>query len=115
MPLRPLLLCVLGLLAATATADVLAEPARVLTFIDSDSADRCRIALTEYATAERQRDTQTLVLQELARPERFVLVEKAERAEDLAGPEVGAGPRARPGLEAALGSLLTAPPDRRDN
>ena len=109
MPLRPLLLCLVGLLGATATADVLAEPARVLTFIEvrSDGADRCKTTLNEYAGAERQRSTRALVLQELARPEKFVLVEKTERAEDL----TGAGTK----LEEALSTLLTAPPDRRNN
>jgi len=109
MPLRSLLTCLLGLLGAAVAADALAGPVRVLTFIEttSDGADRCKASLKEYAAAHRQHGTQALVLQELARPEKFVLLESAESTED---------PRA-PGatLEEALGTLLAAPPDRRNN
>jgi quinol monooxygenase YgiN len=79
-----------------------------LTFIEvrSDAVDRCRIILREYVSAVHQPATaqSVRVLEEIGRPERFVLLESAA---DLAA---SAG---RHTLEERLGALLTAPPDRR--
>src|SRR5262249_31486244 len=48
------------------------------------------------------------VLEEIGRPERFVILESATRADELDGPEASAA-----AVLASLSDLLTAPPDRR--
>jgi quinol monooxygenase YgiN len=93
--------CLLG-----ATGAASADPVQRLTFIElrSDAADRGRALLDQYARADslRSSDASVLVLQDSARPERFVLLEEAPRAEDL-----------QPALPSELDGLLAAPPDRR--
>lgn len=89
-----------------------AQPARLLTFIEvrSDSIPRAQAVLREYARALRGRATPSgaVVLEETDRAERFVLLERAEKAEALAARER----QARPLLRSLL-ALLTAPADRR--
>lgn len=104
---RQLLLLGVCLLGARAVAS--ADPVRRLSFIEvrSDAAHRGRTLLDQYASADSSRSAQAhvLVLEDIARPERFVLVEEAARAEDLA----------QATLPSELDALLTAPPDRRTN
>ncbi len=91
-----------------------AEHAGVLTFIETrhDAADHAKTVLRNYVAVLRQ-DTSSQprveLLQEIARPERFVLIESA-------GTQRPAGAQATvpPTLE-ALTELLTAPPDRRSH
>jgi quinol monooxygenase YgiN len=109
--LQPLVLAVLSLSCGGA-ADVQPEPARALTFIEvrRDAVDRGKAILQQYETALRQAASSphVEVLQELGRPERFVLIETARRTDELAGVEAGAQQILTP-----LNDLLTAPLDRR--
>jgi quinol monooxygenase YgiN len=91
-----------------------AEPARVLTFIEvrADSIDKGRMTLGKYesALARHRADLRIEILEEIGRPERFVVLESAARAEDLATAEAAAQDNLAP-----LNELLTALPDRRTN
>jgi len=60
----------------------IADPVQRLTFIEvrGDAAARGRTLLDRFASADRPH---VLVLEDIARPERFVLLEEASRAEDL--------------------------------
>jgi quinol monooxygenase YgiN len=94
----------------TGTAEAAAaEPTKVLTFIEvrSGAVDRCKTILKHYAAALRQHSN-TGVVQEIGRPERFVVIETAAGLEALAAAESGAQ-----SILASLDEFLTAPPDRR--
>ena len=108
--MRPWILCGLWLLGATFSAIVRAEPVRELTFIEvrTDATERSRTILRKHAAALNQHASRprALVLEETARPEKFVLLESAEGAAD--------GSRQNtPPLTEQLSALLTAPPDHR--
>ena len=109
----PVTVALLALITGPAVrADVLAEPERALTFIEvrSEAAAACREILRHYARSARRNALlpQVRILQEIARPERFVLLETTDSVGDRTGPEA----TARHTL-ARLDSLVTAPPDRR--
>jgi quinol monooxygenase YgiN len=97
--------------AVGAAADEL-QPARVLTYFEanSDAVGRCKSRLGQYLTAVRQYSSlaDVMVLQEIDRPQRFIVLETADRTIDLAAAEV----RGRQALT-ALNPLLIAPADRR--
>ena len=107
-----LVLAAVGLLGAGTLLQARADPARFLTFIEvrSDASQRAQAILREYARTLRRGalPPRVVVLQEIDRSERFVVLESSERAEALAGLER----RSRPLLQ-SLEPLLTAPPDRR--
>jgi quinol monooxygenase YgiN len=105
MGLRRLVFCGLCLFSAGVAAELRADPVRALTFIEvrSDAADRCRIVLDQ--ALQKRAAQHALVLEEPARPERFVLLDDSEPAE---GPS-GSGAT----LEDLLAPLLVAPPDHR--
>ena len=94
-------------------ANVRTDHADVLTFIETraDAADHGNAVLRRYASALR-RDGRSQpsveLLQEVARPERFVLIESSETVEP------GSDTRRSPNLE-ELSDVLTAPPDRRSH
>jgi quinol monooxygenase YgiN len=104
-----LAVCLAG--TAARSADNQAEPMKVLTFIEvrGDAVDRGRNLLRRYAQTLR-RSGQALhieTLEEIGRPERFVILESATRADELTAS----------GLEIAdsMKDVLTAPPDRRNH
>jgi len=105
MALRRLFFCGLCLLGTGAAAEASADPVRALTFIEvrTDAVDRCRTLLNQASRGPGSQHA--LVLEELARPERFVLLEDSPPTEGSAE----SGTR----LEDLLDTLLTAPPDRR--
>lgn len=80
---------------------------RALTFVEalSQTPDRGKTILNRYASAEHSTAQGVWVLQETARPEKFVLLEMAERPEDLAP----TGTKLADSLE----GLLAAPLDHR--
>jgi quinol monooxygenase YgiN len=103
--------CLVGAMARSADTRT---GAKILTFIEvrGDAVDRARNILERYEETLR-RDGHALrveTLEEIARPERFVILESATRADELTGPEASA----RETL-ASLNDFLTAPPDRRAN
>ncbi len=106
MGLRQLMFGGLCLLSAGVGAETGADPVRALTFIEvrSDAVDRCR-ALLSPALQKKPGAQHGLLLEELARPERFVLLEDSGAATGPAGP----GTR----LEDRLDPLLAAPLDHR--
>jgi quinol monooxygenase YgiN len=91
-----------------------AEPAKVLTFIEvrTDSIDKGKMILGKYASAlaRHRADLAVETLEEIGRPERFVVLESAARAGDLATAEAAVQDNLAP-----LNELLTALPDRRTN
>jgi quinol monooxygenase YgiN len=95
-------------------ADSQPAPTRVVTFVEvrHDAVDRGRILLKHYGTTLRQHDASLYVevLQEIDRPERFVILETATHADELTGPEA-----AGQAILSSLNDLLIAPPDRRTN
>ena len=97
--------------AVGAAADEI-QPARVLTYFEANShaVDRCKSRLNQYLTAVRQYSSlaNVMVLQEIDRPQRFIVLETADRTIDLAAAEV----RGQQVLT-ALNPLLIAPADRR--
>ncbi len=107
-----LVLAAVGLLGAGTLLQARADPARFLTFIEvrSDASQRAQAILREYARTLRRgaMPPQVLVLQEIDRSGRFVVLESSERGEALAELER----RSRP-LRQLLDALLIAPPDRR--
>ncbi len=88
------------------------EPARILTFVEvrRDAIERGRHMLADYALALRRgsEGAEAVVLQEIGRPDRFTLVERAAHAAALNAAE----DRARTALQ-GLEGLLVAPLDRR--
>jgi quinol monooxygenase YgiN len=91
---------------------VASDPAKVLTFIEvrSDAVDRSKTLLKQYEAALRRNagPPHVEIVEEIDRPERFVVIETAGNADALAAAEAGA--------QQVLGSLndwLTAPMDRR--
>jgi quinol monooxygenase YgiN len=106
MGLRRLGVCALCLLSAGAGAATSADPVRALTFIEvrADGIDRCRTLLSQ-ASQKTPGAQHGLLLEEAARPERFVLLEDSGPVEGPAGPERR--------LEDLLDPLLVAPPDHR--
>ncbi len=91
----------LGVLAVAFAADS-GQPVGILTFID------VRAAASEQATAllvRAARDSHRELLKEIARPDRFVLIEPGAREPAPAG--------AAEALPPQLDDLLVAPPDRR--
>jgi len=101
-------------LSGVAPGAQVAEPARVLTFIEvrTDSIDKAKTILARYesALARHRADLAVETLEEIGRPERFVVLERAARAGDLATAEAAAQDNLAP-----LNELLTALPDRRTN
>ena len=96
--------------AATLAAS--ADPARVLTFIEvrSDAVGSTEVLLHRYVQ-ELRSDASTItarVLQQIDRPEHFVLLESSEQSEVLAEREHHAQ-----SILQSLGAFLTAPLDRR--
>jgi quinol monooxygenase YgiN len=91
---------------------VAADPAKVLTFIEvrSDAVDRSKTLLQQYEAALRQNAAplHVEIVEEIDRPERFVVIETAGSADTLAAAEAGAQQALAP-----LNDLLTAPMDRR--
>ena len=101
-------------LSGVAPGTPVAEPARVLTFIEvrTDSIDEAKTILARYesALARHRADLAVETLEEIGRPERFVVLESAPRAEDLPKAEAETQDNLAP-----LNELLTALPDRRTN
>ena len=91
-----------------------ADPARVLTFIEvrSDAAASTEVLLHRYAQELRSDASATTahVLQQIDRPEHFVLIESSEQSELLAEREYHAQ-----SILQSVGAFLTAPLDRRAN
>lgn len=135
--LQRLALAAVMLLGAGTLLQARADPARFLTFIEvrSDASQRAQAILRTYAHALRRGATShaemslgatpagtvsagtvsggtvsdgVVTLEEIDRPERFVLLESDEHADALAALER----QARPLLQ-MLGGSLTAPTDRR--
>ena len=100
--------------APTQGAPTQAAPARVLTFIEvrADAVARARDILQKYESALRQHGggLEVEALEEIGRPERFVVLESAAVAGALAPAEAAAQDTLAP-----LNELLTALPDRRTN
>jgi quinol monooxygenase YgiN len=105
-------LCLAGGVAGGAEAPQ--ETTRVLTFIEvrHDAIDRGTAILRQYKTALHP-DGASLrveILEEIARPERFAILESATRIDALTGAEERAQD-----ILTSLNGLLIAPPDRRTN
>jgi len=102
------------LLVVGAMTAARAEPVRVLTFVEvrSDATEHAGALLRQYARALREGATppEVDVLQEIGRPERFVLLVRAEDETALSTRVQ----RAQAILQ-SLDPLLTAPLDRRAN
>jgi quinol monooxygenase YgiN len=103
----------LAVSCVTLSHAVATDAARVLTFIEtrSDAAAEGRTSLHRYVdelAGQPAAQVRVAVLQEIARPERFVVLEVATNDEELARLEE----RARPALE-PVRDRLNAPPDRR--
>jgi quinol monooxygenase YgiN len=94
-------------LSGTAAA---AEATRVLTFIEVRSDGAGKTILKRYAAALRHSPASphVEVVEEIGRPERFVVIETAASADALAAADTAAQSVLTP-----LNELLTAPPDRR--
>ncbi|MDB6108210.1 MAG: antibiotic biosynthesis monooxygenase [Gammaproteobacteria bacterium] len=107
-------LAILWPIGVVASAEVRAESAWTLTFIEVrvDARGHAGNVLRQQAKDLREHTSwpaQIVLLQELSRPERFVLLQREE-------PEVSAGGgRERQPVAELLTDELTAPPDRRRN
>ncbi len=109
---RWLALAVLLLLGTDPLLQARGDPARLLTLVEVTGAasPRTAVMLRQYSRALRRGATppEVTVLQELGRPGRFLLLERAQDAAALTTLER----RAQPALQ-SLSALLTAPLDRR--
>jgi quinol monooxygenase YgiN len=105
---------VAGVAAGAPEAQPGTEPTKVLTFIEvrSDAVAKGKAILARYDSVLKHRgpDLQVETLEEIGRPERFVVLESAPRAEDLPKAEAETQDNLAP-----LNELLTALPDRRTN
>jgi quinol monooxygenase YgiN len=90
------------------------ESVWVLTFVEvkNDAVGRCKSLLSQYVTALRQHSSlaEVTVVQEIDRPQRFVVLETGGRPNELAAAEVW-GQQVLTGLS----PLLIAPMDRRSH
>jgi quinol monooxygenase YgiN len=114
MPRLRFSLALLATIGVMANAAVRAEPVGSLTFIEVRVEMRGHAAnvLRERASVLHEQTsspTQVIFLQEIARPERFALLEHEQ------SPEAAAIARKKDSLSVALADDLTAPPDRRAN
>jgi quinol monooxygenase YgiN len=113
---RAALLCLAltGVAAAAPDAQPTTDLAKVMTFIEvrADSYNEAKALLGQYTAALRHHgtDLQVQTLEEIGRPERFVVLESASRTGVLAKAEAAAQDTLAP-----LNELLTALPDRRTN
>jgi len=99
-----------ALLAAVACAQ--GQPLRTLTFVEvgADSAAATAKTLKKYASGLQVPATRVRVLQETARPSRFVVLEAAENPDELMRAESDSR-----GLLEPLEAMLIAPADRRSH
>ncbi len=105
---------VAGVAAGAPEAQPGTEPTKVLTFIEvrSDAVAKGKAILAQYDSVLKHHapSLQVETLEEIGRPERFVVLERAARAGEL--PKVEAEAQ---DILAPLNELLTALPDRRTN